>query len=171
MHAKFQVGEQEGHAIDVLWLWNGTEVVKIDGNEVWRTPAFRFKLSSTINFSVGQQEVHGVMIKLRPFTPMAQVFVDGNLVIKHLFPQLARVEEMNCPLCYVVFMIIGIGLAALLGLVHKLHPAWHLDSPLITFFVVIVSFEITRALVRSRHVKWLNCGDKSERQTLDTQRQ
>lgn len=171
MHAKFQIGERETHVIEVLCLWNGAETIKIDGKEIWRTPAFRLKFSSTINFSVGRQEVHSVTIKLRPFTPMAQVFVDDKLVIKQLFPQLARAEEMNCPLCYVVFMIIGIGLAALLGLIHKIQLAWHLDSPLITFFVVIVAFEVTRALVRSRHVKWLNCGHKSEQQALDRQRQ
>ena len=164
MRAEFQIGEQEVHTIEVFCSWTGLEVVKIDGAEIWRTRAFpSLNLSSSINFSVGVQEIHNVTIKLSPFTPMAQVFVDDNLAIKHLFPQLARIEEVNCPLCYVVFMIVGIGLIGLLELIQNLRPTWPINSPVMTFLVVVVSFELTRALVRSRSVKWLRCGEKNKR--------
>lgn len=105
MHSKFQVGEREIHIVEIFCSSTGTEAFQLDGQEIWRSR--RFKLSSTINFPVGIQEVHSVTIKLRPFAPMAQAFVDGKLVIDQLFPELARIEEMSCPQCYVVFIIVG----------------------------------------------------------------
>jgi len=66
MEARFHVGEKEKHEIYVSYSnWTGKLKVDIDGKRVSDTHAIG--LTKTLNFKVGDKEVHEVMTLLPLF--------------------------------------------------------------------------------------------------------
>jgi hypothetical protein len=76
-----------------LSLWNGTEVYVVDGSEVLRLRSL--SLRAVRQFEVGAAERHVVQVKLDGLPSwkcliapdwIAEVYVDGQLMIADLFP-------------------------------------------------------------------------------------
>lgn len=95
--AVFEVGEAERHTVEIfLSLW-GTEVYVVDGADVLRLSSLA--LRATRRFEVGEQEKHVVEVVLDTIptwrslvTPdwKAEVYVDGELRVAELFPDMRR---------------------------------------------------------------------------------
>jgi len=101
-----------------LSMW-GTEVYTVDGVEVLRLRSLAFR--ATRQFKVGESEKHLVEVKvdmnlswrsmIGP-TWIAEVYVDGELVVAELYPDMRRrLEKLHRVLNYIL-----IGLLAILAI-------------------------------------------------------
>lgn len=99
--AAFEVGESERHLVEIfLSLW-GTEVYTVDDVEVLRLTSMSMR--AVREFEVGESEKHSVEVKvdmlpswksfISPYW-IAEVYVDGELVVDELFPRIRRRLEM-----------------------------------------------------------------------------
>jgi hypothetical protein len=88
MAACFRVGREEVHEIGFLLLPSGREIYTVDGREKLNVRSFGAVRGSR-HLSVGDREPHEIVIRWR-LLPLwsAQAFVDGELSIKELFPDL-----------------------------------------------------------------------------------
>ncbi len=137
--AVFEVGTSERHVVEVFLSQFGTEVYAVDDVEVLRLKSMSVR--GTRQFEVGQSERHLVEVKLDMMPSWkcfaapnwtAEVYVDGQLMVAELFPEMRRSFGTIHHFLKFLF-IITLGLLALLALVILAIVA------LFTFLPVILS--------------------------------
>jgi hypothetical protein len=90
MLAVFQVGKSEVHTVEVYSsLTSGKEIVKVDGEEVINKKKFPIWFTDYMQFEVGEEEKYNVELKYNAMTFSSRVYVNGQLHIGCLFPQVA----------------------------------------------------------------------------------
>lgn len=82
VEARFFIGEREKHEIYVSYsTWTGQLKVDIDGKRVSDT--WILGITKELNFTVGETEVHEVMIKVSGiFVPRIELYVDGRFAAR-----------------------------------------------------------------------------------------
>ncbi len=111
MKRTFEVGHQEKHQVEVEITATGKEVYRVDGEVVLSLRSFKSKAERT--FTVGTEEQHEVRIVLDsnlslkslidPSNWKAQVFVDGELFIDDLTPELRdTVKTVNSIMNWII---------------------------------------------------------------------
>jgi hypothetical protein len=101
MHASFEVGTEERHLVEIDWSMGGAESYRVDGIEVLSVQSKA--LRGTRQFAVGDREPHQVTIVVDMLPSWKtlfwnggfkdQVFVDGELHVRELFPEQHRSNE------------------------------------------------------------------------------
>ena len=80
MEARFYVGEEEKHEIYVTYS-NLTGKLKIDIDDKRVSDTYDIFFTKTLNFKIGEKEVHEVMIKISGvFMAHVELYVDSKLV-------------------------------------------------------------------------------------------
>ena len=82
VEGRFYIGDKEKHEIYVFYsIWTGKLRVDIDGRRVSDT--WILGTTKTLNFTVGETEIHEVMIKISGvFAPCIELYVDGKFVAR-----------------------------------------------------------------------------------------
>lgn len=112
---RFPVGPTSAHVVDINITWWGQEEYFIDGSLVLRK--WSFIGGKPREFRVGQHMVSIVLSSTGKKGFFGRVFVDGELYIDELFPQLvAMVSTSKQPGGYLWPVITGIAAAALAAL-------------------------------------------------------
>lgn len=114
--ARFEVGIEERHVVEIFMSTWGTEVYAVDGNEVLRQKSF--SIWGARRFDVGDVEKHSVEIRIDMFPSwksliapvwIAEAYVDGVLVVADLFPDIRkrlrainRIRSIVLAICFCV---------------------------------------------------------------------
>jgi hypothetical protein len=79
VEARFYIGKDEKHELHISYsYWTTHLKVDIDGRRV--TDGWIPWLSKTLTYTVGDKEVHEVIVKIHKFLgPHIEVYVDGKL--------------------------------------------------------------------------------------------
>jgi hypothetical protein len=84
----FQVGNREIHRVEIDQPFFGTTLsIKVDDKVVLKRKSKPFQLAFHVPFSLGLDEVHNVELHINYLTFKYEVYLDGQLFIPYLFPQ------------------------------------------------------------------------------------
>jgi hypothetical protein len=91
MLADFEVGVNEVHRVEVFSSFlGGKEIVKVDGVQVLDKRKFPLWITDEMQFEVGDEEKHFIVLKYNAVTMKSEVYVDDALHVERLFPQVIR---------------------------------------------------------------------------------
>lgn len=137
--ASFQVGTEERHKVSVLFSPFGKELYFVDESLILSRRSFSSK--GVFKCEIGQQEHHSVKIVVKATPWSCKVFVDGNLYIQELFPELPALglhPHFIITLC--PYLIAGI-------LISGTTRGWyHFLTPQLAVFSIATGFIFTALL-------------------------
>jgi hypothetical protein len=119
MVAVFQVGDAEKHSVEVFSsFWKSRDIVMVDGVVVLQKyrPLIWFK--DRVSFQVGEKEKHHVELVYSAIAMTSQAYVDGQLYIACLFPQVPGYNALGLALLAVAMAVLAVAFSALTLIRH-----------------------------------------------------
>lgn len=111
--AAFMVGAPEAQRMEVNLTWWGREDYYLNGNIILRQ--WRFSGAGRREFQVGQYLV-SIAVSAKGAEYFARVFVDGELYIEELFPELRAMVQSAKPTSYLWPALAGALIAGVVAL-------------------------------------------------------